>query len=1094
MHRLMSTTSYLLQAIVLLGVASGVAQGDPPKDSLRVHALGTTVATIENSSVRVKADAVGNFVMETASGVALLYEYGSPGTSGTTLSVDGTETWNFEDQALGNEVQAVQVSGGTIVGKWQVGDIELSEMLALVRSSTTGNFDTMEIRWTVRNTGSSSHSVGCRVMLDTMLGSNDGAPLRVPGVGSVIAEAEWNGSSVPPYFEAFDDLANPSVVSHGTLIGGSAVQPDRVVAAYWGHINDTPWSFQANSAWSITSDSAVGIYWDPRNLAPGVSRTYRTYYGLGRVAADVQPPLVSGLSAPATVDCISNALTPNPFTITLYLSNTANGVTQTATNVSATLTLPVGLTLAAGTARIDLPDIPLNGSSQCSWQVSVAGGTSGAKNFSVQIAASSTSKQMTGTVTIPTCAACTPPHLTLSQVDTSACPAVKSIISVTDASGQPVTGLTTSNFCLSEDGTSQSITVAPASSSGGNLFVAIDIDNTGSLGSTAFADEEAAAKALIALLGSSDQAAIYGFTGAVELVQNFTSSKTALNAAIDAYPYKSGGSTNFFDAVYASLTNTAAKTGRKAVIAMTDGLDNSSSHTEQQLIDYARQLGVPVITIGFGAADASVLQDIATQTGGSYYDSASSSNLQQILQLIGSVLNNQYVVSYTSSRADGQSHALDLCVTVNGCTQHAQGSFNCVSSQGQCVTKSSSCGGTVTGSISSSDCQSSPRGSGKYAQRITLPAIAGQTVTITATWSGFDGYLILADPTGAVVEENDDYQSTAYSRIENRTLATSGTYVIWVTTYSGGAAGTYSIQIDCASALPTCAGSPSPADGATGVPTTSLLSWGAVAGATSYDIHGGTSSITPLPLLATVTNPTYNPSTLSANQDYWWQVVAKNSSGAASGCPVWHFRTASPAAAALNISAVTASGSSACVGLSLVYSGTPNIVSLTTDITYEPTKLTPTGVTTPIAGKVAQGNSVSSGIYRVTVYGGSSAFPAGTVASACFTLASGFQQGTTQLGHASGTPTASDASANSVPITGAPGSITAQTLRKAGDCNGDGAVSITELQQVINNQLGISTTGCGDCDGSGGSPTITEVQKAVNCQLGLASCAATCIH
>jgi hypothetical protein len=67
------------------------------------------------------------------------------------------------------------------------------------------------------------------------------------------------------------------------------------------------------------------------------------------------------------------------------------------------------------------------------------------------------------------------------------------------------------------------------------------------------------------------------------------------------------------------------------------------------------------------------------------------------------------------------------------------------------------------------------------------------------------------------------------------------------------------------------------------------------------------------------------------------------------------------------------------------------------------------------------------------------------------------------------------------------------SLHKAGDCNGDGVVSITELQQVVNNQLGLGFSACGDCDGSG-VVTITELQMAVNCQLGLSSCVATCVH
>jgi PKD repeat protein len=83
-------------------------------------------------------------------------------------------------------------------------------------------------------------------------------------------------------------------------------------------------------------------------------------------------------------------------------------------------------------------------------------------------------------------------------------------------------------------------------------------------------------------------------------------------------------------------------------------------------------------------------------------------------------------------------------------------------------------------------------------------------------------------------------------------------------------------------------------------------------------------------------------------------------------------------------------------------------------------------------------------------------------------------------------------SVNGVPCSKS-GSITisGMALRKSGDCDGDGTVSLAELQQVVSNQLGTASTGCGDCDG-GGQVSITEIQKAVNCQLGLPSCEATC--
>lgn len=71
--------------------------------------------------------------------------------------------------------------------------------------------------------------------------------------------------------------------------------------------------------------------------------------------------------------------------------------------------------------------------------------------------------------------------------------------------------------------------------------------------------------------------------------------------------------------------------------------------------------------------------------------------------------------------------------------------------------------------------------------------------------------------------------------------------------------------------------------------------------------------------------------------------------------------------------------------------------------------------------------------------------------------------------------------------------VTGNSGHKAGDCNGDGTVSATELQQVVDNQLGITNTGCGDCSGSG-VVSGNDLQMAVNCLLGLPSCVTTCIH
>ena len=91
---------------------------------------------------------------------------------------------------------------------------------------------------------------------------------------------------------------------------------------------------------------------------------------------------------------------------------------------------------------------------------------------------------------------------------------------------------------------------------------------------------------------------------------------------------------------------------------------------------------------------------------------------------------------------------------------------------------------------------------------------------------------------------------------------------------------------------PNCAVSPSPADLATGVSINTNLAWSAGLGGgtpTSYDVYFGTGS-TP-PFVANVAASPYNPGALAYSTLYYWQIVPKNASGSATGCPIWSFTT-----------------------------------------------------------------------------------------------------------------------------------------------------------------------------------------------------------
>ena len=80
----------------------------------------------------------------------------------------------------------------------------------------------------------------------------------------------------------------------------------------------------------------------------------------------------------------------------------------------------------------------------------------------------------------------------------------------------------------------------------------------------------------------------------------------------------------------------------------------------------------------------------------------------------------------------------------------------------------------------------------------------------------------------------------------------------------------------------------SPADGASGVSVSAVLSWSASSGATSYNVYLGASSSPSL--VTNSTGVTYSTAALAAGTTYYWQAAAVNANGSTAS-PIWSFTT-----------------------------------------------------------------------------------------------------------------------------------------------------------------------------------------------------------
>ena len=214
------------------------------------------------------------------------------------------------------------------------------------------------------------------------------------------------------------------------------------------------------------------------------------------------------------------------------------------------------------------------------------------------------------------------------------------------------------------------------------IAIAAVMDNSGSLTKqpVAFADMKTGFSNLIGAMGATDIAQVMKFATDYEITQPFTSNKTLLQTAINA-PFNKGELTLLYDTVYKAVDDTALQTTfRRAVIVATDGIDEGptvgvplSTHTLPQVIANAQAKNVAIFTIGIGSSvNATALGQMASSTGGIFYQASASQNLATIYQQLSSLLfDRQYVVTFTVTGAPASTNPVTIAATSGGVSGNA---------------------------------------------------------------------------------------------------------------------------------------------------------------------------------------------------------------------------------------------------------------------------------------------------------------------------------------------------------------------------------------------------------------------------------------
>jgi VWFA-related protein len=281
--------------------------------------------------------------------------------------------------------------------------------------------------------------------------------------------------------------------------------------------------------------------------------------------------------------------------------------------------------------------------------------------------------------------------LQITQIDTTQFPLVNVYVSVRNSAGEPQV-INTGKLQLLENGQPVNNQNIQGAGEVGPLTTMLLIDNSGSMNFVGKLDSaKAVAKEYLNQMRSGDQAGVIAFNTKVSVIQDVTTDRDALAKAIDSITARDD--TAVYDALSTAIDILNPLSGRKAIIVMTDGMDNSSKTTPEEVLGRIGFGGLSISTVGFGqmsegedqtdkykGIDETTLRLIAETAGGQYGFAEDKAQLSVLYDQMRRALQSEAVISYDTplSLRDGVQRALTVTLSDRfiGVGGKSQTSFN----------------------------------------------------------------------------------------------------------------------------------------------------------------------------------------------------------------------------------------------------------------------------------------------------------------------------------------------------------------------------------------------------------------------------------
>lgn len=260
-------------------------------------------------------------------------------------------------------------------------------------------------------------------------------------------------------------------------------------------------------------------------------------------------------------------------------------------------------------------------------------------------------------------------------------------VTVVDRRGAMVNGLASDAFTLTENGVRQPI--RSFSEEDVPVSMGIVLDLSGSMKGVLGAAKESL-RVLLKDANPADEAFLNTVSTRPRAYSGFTQDFDQVLSQV-AFE-EAGGDTALIDTIYDSLKELHSGIHtRKALLVISDGMDNHSRHSRQELLERALESDAQIFTVAVTNAALTTkpialmeerrgllfLDELAARTGGISFIVRGRADIAEASARIGQALRNQYTIGYVPRANDrgGQWRRIRVKVTDSGMRAYARAGY-----------------------------------------------------------------------------------------------------------------------------------------------------------------------------------------------------------------------------------------------------------------------------------------------------------------------------------------------------------------------------------------------------------------------------------